>query len=100
MPTLSPRKRFQKDAGAVRSHQDLVDSSAVQHSIDMALLQIEARYSADRDGTASLNFYRMQGARDFIAEWMLLAEPEPTRKFEPTDRLLDPDRPIDPKKKT
>ena len=90
---LSPRERFQQDSNAVRGHIDFADSAAVRHSIDQALLQLTQRYTIDPGPTASLNFYRLQGAQDFIDTWLVLGDVPRRTDAKRTDELLDPDLP-------
>lgn len=100
MANLSPKQRFQLDPARTRAHLDFVDSSAVRASLDAALLQLSQRYATDVGERASLHFYRLQGAQDFISEWLALADIHERRDVTRTDELLDPELvpPLKPKK--
>lgn len=73
----TPKVVFVKDAVRVAAHHKLVEDETLRESLDAALLQYQRKQAAlqapDLGGAASC-FLRIQGAQEFVNEFLNLAE--------------------------
>lgn len=70
---LTPKQRFQSDKAAAVKHGETVDTDAFLHASDMAMLQFQEGLPIPTEmGTATANFWRIQGAQLFLKELLRL----------------------------
>jgi hypothetical protein len=74
MSPESPKSRFQKFEIS-KTHAETMASPLTQIALDTALLQMMAKLPLASDlGTASANYLKILGAKQFISEYMMLAD--------------------------
>lgn len=90
MTNISPRARFQSDANRCKAWQAWVDSSEFQTAIEAALVQTQFNLpvvSSSDPHACAANHHRMDGARQFAAILLNLADKQPLPAARPTGNL-------------
>lgn len=81
-----PKSRFQKTSAA-SSHAELVKHVVILEALDVALLEMQTkRQNAPDLGTASANWLKLEGAKEFIKIFLMLSD-----KKDPTPDVADVD---------
>lgn len=88
----TPKQVFQLTPAIVSQHRELMQSPALNNSINVALLQMQ-RAMADRPapdgGSAAMQQFRLQGAHDFVSILRNLGETAELPKTTETKTRLD-----------
>ena len=72
---MTPKDRFLQRTDDVKQHASLANNLAFINSLDVALLQYQAKLSSAGDlTTAAANFHRIEGARGFIESFLGLSK--------------------------
>lgn len=88
MTYSTPKSRFQ-ESDAANAHAALVKNPALISYLDIALLQMQQQRVVAFDlGTASSNWLKLEGAREFIKIFLMLSDKQdPPKDIGDVDNL-------------